>query len=534
MKVCAIQIPFAEDPRQAPESVDFLIRELEKCDESCDLILTPEYSNAPGAFQPDALIPFAQEHTGKLLRAASETAVRCKAIVAVNGVFEYEKGVFRNTTRVFDPAGNVAGNYYKQHLTDAEKRCHLDCSYTRKFRETEIIEISGIRLGFLVCYDSYFAEDAALLAGKVDVVLISSYQRQERQDVLTFLNQNIAFTCNAFVLRSSVGMGASSVCGGNSMVVGPDGRILAVAGNTNGTLSCEIGDIRRKYMRSNTYGGALISNDLYIERGRTPWQSRPAGSMTIPREKDLPYPRVCAHRGFSKAAPENTMAAFGAAVALGAAEIELDVRFSKDGVPVVIHDDFLERVSNGTGVVQDFTLKELKQLDFGSHFGSSFAGTRICTFEEVLSRFARQVVINLHIKSVDKTYPEAYFLKLLALLKKYDMTRHVYLMATPEVFACSIQHAPEIPRCMSCDAGAWEIVDNAIACQCSKVQFLHSCYDPEMIAKAKAHGMICNLFYCDEPDDIPRLLDLGIDTILTNDYHLVAEAVRKYIENKGK
>ena len=293
-------------------------------------------------------------------------------------------------------------------------------------------------------------------------------------------------------------------------------------------------DIHYKYMRSNSFGGDMIPNDQFVSQGRTPWSYRPAGSMTIPGEKEYPYPRICAHRGFSKAAPENTMAAFGAAVALGAPEIELDVRFSKDGVPMAIHDDFLERVSNGTGVIQDHTLEELKKLDFGVHFNEKFAGTTISTFEEVLAKFARQVIINLHIKSVGETYPEEYFKKIIALLEKYDMMEHVYFMATPEIYDVAMKYAPQIPRCMSADAGAWEIVDNAIKCNCQKVQFFTPYYNQEMIDRAKAHGMICNLFFSDTPEDIPRLFEMGIDTILTNDYHLVAKAAEKYIASKGK
>ncbi|MBQ9776507.1 MAG: hypothetical protein IJW17_10790, partial [Lentisphaeria bacterium] len=78
------------------------------------------------------------------------------------------------------------------------------------------------------------------------------------------------------------------------------------------------------------------------------------------------------------------------------------------------------------------------------------------------------------------------------------------------------------------------IVDNAIKCNCQKVQFFTPYYNQEMIDRAKAHGMICNLFYSDTPEDIPRLFDMGIDTILTNDYHLVAKAAEKYIASKGK
>jgi len=93
----------------------------------------------------------------------------------------------------------------------------------------------------------------------------------------------------------------------------------------------------------------------------------------------MPYPRVCAHRGFSKIAPENSMPAFGAAVAMGAEEIEFDLWYTKDGELVSIHDATLDRVSDGTGFVYEYTLEELKKLDFGIKHGERFKGMRILT-----------------------------------------------------------------------------------------------------------------------------------------------------------
>ncbi len=534
MKLCAIQIPFANDHRNTETSIDIAIAELNKCDTSCDLILTPEYSNAPGNFPVGSLIPFVKEHTDALISAAKAAAIRCNAVVAVNYLCEVAPGEFRNTTRVFDRSGNIAGDFYKQHLPMAEKRGGTDFAYTWQFNAPEIVEVDGIKLGFLICYDTYFQEYIVHLASKhPDVVLVSSFQRAERQDVLRFLNQNLAFTCNAFVLRSSVSMGENAEVGGNSMVVSPDGRILAEFGSKVGTLSCNVENIHYKYMRSNSFSGSMIPNDRFLSQGRTPWCYRPAGSMVIPGVKDLPYPRVCAHRGFSTAAPENTIAAYGAAVALGAQEIEMDVRFTKDEIPVTIHDDFLERISDGTGVVQEHTLEELKKMDFGSKFGPKFAGTQISTLEEILAKFARQVIINLHIKSVGETYPERFFKKILTLLEKYDMLEHVYFMATPEIQELAEKFAPQIPRCMSGDAGKWEIVDNAIKHNCQMVQFFAPCYDQAMIDKAREHGLICNLYFSDTPKDVPELFARGIDTLLTNDFFLVFQAAKKYIETNN-
>ena len=531
MKLCAIQIPFCTNCADAGKSVELAISELNRCDSSCDIILTPEYTNAPAAFPVGECIPFARKYTPALIEAARNAAIHCNAIVAVNYVCEAEKGVFRNTTEVFDRQGNSAGRFFKQHLPRAEKNVNLlDEEYTRTFRAPEIIEVDGIRFGFLICYDTYFSEYVSHIAHcHPDVVLVSSFQRAERKDILRMQNQHLAFNCNAYVLRASVSMGDTSELGGNSMVVSPEGVILGEFGNKVGTFSCEVDDVKYKYMRSNSFGGKLIPNDQFVEQARATWAYRPCGSMTVESEAKMPYPRICAHRGFKTVAPENSLAAFGAAIAMGADEIEMDIRFTKDGVPVVAHDSALERVSNGTGFIEEKTFAELRELDFGSRFGERFAGVKIATFEEVLAKFARHAIINLHLKTDEKEgaseFPKEKMELIVALLEKYDQQDHVYFMGDYTIMESAIKYAPHIPRCMGAFPKPFEIVDRAIKYQCKKVQFFTPHYNQEMIDKAHANNIICNLFYCDDPAKVGDHLVSGIDTILTNDYWSIRRAM---------
>jgi len=94
-------------------------------------------------------------------------------------------------------------------------------------------------------------------------------------------------------------------------------------------------------------------------------------------------PLILAHRGARTQAPENTLAAFRLAIEQGADGIELDVRLSADGEVVVMHDETLDRTTNGRGRVKQYSLDELKRLDAGSHFSCQFAGERIPTLREV-------------------------------------------------------------------------------------------------------------------------------------------------------
>jgi len=110
-------------------------------------------------------------------------------------------------------------------------------------------------------------------------------------------------------------------------------------------------------------------------------------------------PWIIAHRGASGHAPENTIAAFKRAVELGARFIETDLHLTRDARFVAIHDEMLDRTTNGHGKVRDWTLAELKQLDAGMWFDRQFMGERIPTLEEVFA-FAREhdVVFYLELK----------------------------------------------------------------------------------------------------------------------------------------
>ena len=245
-------------------------------------------------------------------------------------------------------------------------------------------------------------------------------------------------------------------------------------------------------------------------------------------ENSLPYPRLCAHRGYSAAAPENSMPAFEAAVAIGAHEIEFDVRMTADGEVASLHDGTLDRVSDGTWDVGDYTLAQLKQLDFGVRYGEQYRGLRILTLEEILEALGKRIIMNIEVKTPNLTdpLPEAYLRRIAGLIREYDCTEYVYLVcgndrATEQL----LQIAPDIS--VVCSGGGtterrWQIVERAIHYGCKKLQFHKSCMTREMIEKAHAHGIRCNVFWSDDPEETKAFLEMGIDTILANDCGAVA------------
>jgi glycerophosphoryl diester phosphodiesterase len=109
---------------------------------------------------------------------------------------------------------------------------------------------------------------------------------------------------------------------------------------------------------------------------------------------------VAAHRGFKSVYPENTLLSFQKALELEVDMLEFDLRLSKDGVVMVIHDETVDRTTNGTGNVSDYSLEQLKQLDAGGCFGKVFEGLKIPTLEELcqLLTLYPEVLLNVEVK----------------------------------------------------------------------------------------------------------------------------------------
>lgn len=108
-------------------------------------------------------------------------------------------------------------------------------------------------------------------------------------------------------------------------------------------------------------------------------------------------PTIIAHRGASAYAPENTMAAFRKALELSADGIEFDVKCSKDGEMVIIHDQTLARTTNGSGKVIEKNLSDLRNLDAGSSFTAEFKGEKIPLLREVLEEFENKLIMNIEL-----------------------------------------------------------------------------------------------------------------------------------------
>jgi glycerophosphoryl diester phosphodiesterase len=228
---------------------------------------------------------------------------------------------------------------------------------------------------------------------------------------------------------------------------------------------------------------------------------------------------VIAHRGFSGAAPENTLAAFKKAMEVGGDMLELDVHFSKDGQVVVIHDDTLDRTTNGRGKVGDYTLKELRQFDAGSRFAPQFAGERIPTLVEVLKLAKGKIPVNIEIKNDS---PSPYKItdladRVLQEVKKAGMEGEVIFSSfypsslerikerDPRIWVALLYHRD------------WSSLREVTGGRAFPVLNLRlSFLTQEKIARIHREGMKVNTYTVNSEEEMERFIRWGVDGIITN------------------
>jgi len=240
---------------------------------------------------------------------------------------------------------------------------------------------------------------------------------------------------------------------------------------------------------------------------------------------------VMAHRGGGGLAPENTMTAFEQAVQLGADILELDIRSTRDGVLVVIHDESVERLTNGVGRVNDLTLAELKQLDFGYRWTNDgghtypFRGRAITipTLEELFGAFS-EMRMNIDIK---QSVPPIFdvFGEMLHEFRRTDKTMVAsFDVATINAFR---ERFPEVPTASDASevkrllALSWLRLEKLFKPRSQAVQ-ISEYYGPLKVLSRRfvraAHrvGLQVHPWTVDELADMQRLIALGADGIISD------------------
>lgn len=229
--------------------------------------------------------------------------------------------------------------------------------------------------------------------------------------------------------------------------------------------------------------------------------------------------KIYAHRGFSGSYPENTMLAFGKAVEAGCTGVELDVQLSRDGQLVVIHDETVDRTTDGSGMVVAHSFAELRRLNAAKVMPKAADSARIPSFEEYCEWAVDHpsLITNIELKTSVVYYPELEE-KTLEMLLRHGLENRVFFSSFNHLSILNMkQLAPAIP----CGALVEEQGLRYAGYYCEKFGFDY--FHPglpsvtaESVAECHAHSISVNVWTVNTSDDLSRLERMGVDGVFTN------------------
>jgi glycerophosphoryl diester phosphodiesterase len=241
---------------------------------------------------------------------------------------------------------------------------------------------------------------------------------------------------------------------------------------------------------------------------------------------------IIAHRGASALAPENTMAAFRAALEMKADAIELDAKLSADGVIVVHHDSTLDRTTSGSGPLRSLSAEELRALDAGSSFGAAFAGERIPTLEEVFQELGESLLINVELTNYATPLddlPE----RAVSLVRGYRLEERVLFSSfNPIAIRRTKSIAPEIPiglLLLPLEPG-WVRGLLRAATPYDALHPQQGLATIDLVAREHAKDKPINVWTVNDPERMRELLKLGVDGLITD----VPDVAREALRNAGR
>ncbi|MDD2213168.1 MAG: glycerophosphodiester phosphodiesterase [Oscillospiraceae bacterium] len=228
--------------------------------------------------------------------------------------------------------------------------------------------------------------------------------------------------------------------------------------------------------------------------------------------------RCYAHRGFSGVYPENSLLAFQTAIATGCDGIELDVQLTRDAVPVVIHDETVDRVTNGKGQVKDLTLAQLKQLLIHATDLSQEQPQQIPTLEAYFELVKHQpVMTNIELKN-SSWYYEYMEQDVINLVRRYELSDRIIFSSFnhASMLLCH-ELAPDIPTALLTDQPSLgNIAAFAQALGCSYLHPYYPSVDEALLTSCHDRGIGVNTWTVNQAADMARLQALGVDGLITN------------------
>jgi glycerophosphoryl diester phosphodiesterase len=230
-----------------------------------------------------------------------------------------------------------------------------------------------------------------------------------------------------------------------------------------------------------------------------------------------PYPMWIAHRGAGKLAPENTLAAFRLGAQHGYRAFECDVKLSVDGVPFLLHDDTLDRTTNGRGTAGTQPWADLSRLDAGSWHGAAHAGEPIPTFEAIAAYcMANDFRLDLEIKPSPGTERHTGHAVAQCVRNLWRGTPPLLSSFKTEALAGARDAAPDVPRALLLD-GLWPgCMEMAASLDCVAVITNHKLMDAALLAQIHGGNRRALVYTVNDEPRARELIALGIDGIVTD------------------
>ncbi len=236
-------------------------------------------------------------------------------------------------------------------------------------------------------------------------------------------------------------------------------------------------------------------------------------------QTSLPERGICAHRGDVEHAPENTVPAFVMAADKGCQMVEFDVWMTSDGELVIMHDETVDRTTDGSGRIVDLTLKQIRQLDAGGWFSQQFSGTKVPTLEEALQALdSYELWLNVHTRNHGQR-DEEYVERVVDVIRAAGAQEKVVLACFAEQAEIARRRLPGVKICNmtgQSHAGS-DYPETTIRLGADFLQFFgwHE-RTAEAVRLLHENGVRVNYFKADEAAEIRRLLEIGVDFVLTD------------------
>jgi len=232
------------------------------------------------------------------------------------------------------------------------------------------------------------------------------------------------------------------------------------------------------------------------------------------------FPPVIAHRGAPMRAPENTIESFVSARDAGARWVETDVTLTSDGIPVLMHDETLDRTTNGHGPIAEITWEKLQQLDAGSWFSPSFAGTRVMSLSELMAFCtAARMRLVLELKPSPGRTQATVMVTLIEASKLWPETKLPPMIGSFDVDALMIaaQLRPDWPRGLFLQEWRDDWIETAFLTQASTVTMRDDMLTPERLEMVKDSPFPLLAYTINDKARMKELLKCGIKAVYTDD-----------------